>query len=145
MNEHRKNIFSRLQGDGWKIASYIDPQANVRTSDLGIGNIILDGANIGVKSKIGDGNIFYPNSLLAHHSTIGSFNFFAINSSVAGNVKIGDCCFFGNNSCTRDNIIIADYTLLGAGAYINHDITDVGQVYVPAHSQLLDKNSKKFL
>lgn len=129
MNLGRKKIFARLAQDGWRIASYYDKTAIVRTNDFGIGNIVCDGVNIGVKSRIGDGNIFYPNALLAHHSVVGDFNFFAVSSSVAGRVKIGNQCFFGNNSSTKDNISIADETLVGAGGYLNHTVDEVGHVY----------------
>ena len=140
MNKNREEIFHRLQKDGWKIADYISKKAVVRTENLGVGNIILDDADIGIKCKIGDGNIFYPGALFAHHSDAGNFNFFAIRSSVAGKVKVGNCCFFGNNCCTKDNINIADETLIGAGCYVSTD-TEFGGVYVPNKMIKLDKSS----
>ena len=143
MNDHRKRIFSQLNKDGYKIASYIDPESIVRTKDLGTGNIVLAGSYIGIKCKIGDGNIFFNNSSLSHHCIINNFNFFAPNVSIAGCVKIGNNCFFGNNSCTRDNIFISDYSLIGAGTYINNDIKINNKVFVPKRCINLNKNSKE--
>ena len=129
MNLGRKKVFGRLVQDGWKVASYFDKTAIVRTDDFGIGNIVCDGANIGVKSKLGDGNIFYPSAVFAHHSVAGNFNFWAISASVAGHVVVGNRCFFGNNSSTRDNISIADETLVGAGCYLDHTVENAGHIY----------------
>ena len=146
MNLCRKEIFQRLQQDGWKIVSYIDKRAIVNTEDLGTGNIILDGANIGVCCHVGTGNVFYPESLLAHHCSLGNFNFLAISSSVAGYVQIGDRCFFGNNSCTKEKIRIADACLVGAGCYLPHDVEGKGAVFVPARGQqLLQLSSEQVL
>ena len=146
MNANRKEIFGRLTRDGWNIASYFDKMAIIRTDNLGIGNIVCDGANIGIKSKIGNGNIFYPGALFAHHSTAGDFNFFAISSSVAGHVSVGNQCFFGNNSSTRDKITIADKNLIGAGCYLNHNVQVSGRVYVSNRCvELADRTADEML
>lgn len=134
MNRFRQKLYLRLKQDGWKIGNYINRHAVVRAQNIGVGNIILDCVNIGIKAVIGNGNIFYPNSLLAHHSTVGDFNFFAISSSIAGYVTIGNNCFFGNNSATKDHICIATKTFIGAGCYLGCDVFEEGQGFVPAKS-----------
>ena len=131
MNRFRQKLYLRLKQDGWRIGNYINRHAVVRAKNIGTGNIILDGVNIGIKAELGNGNIFYPNSLLAHHSVVGDFNFFAISSSIAGYVTIGNNCFFGNNSATKDYINIESSTLVGAGCYLGNDVTEVGKVLVP--------------
>lgn len=139
MNEIRKNIFYRLKNDGWKIGSFIDKRAIINTNDIGEGNIILDGVNIGVGSKIGNANIFYPCSLLSHHSSVGNFNYFSPRASIAGKVNIEDNCFFGINSTVRDNIQIASGALIGAGAYLDHNVCDSDKTIVPARSREINK------
>lgn len=145
MNRFRQELCFRLNQDGWNIGNYISSQAIVRTENIGKGNIILDGVNIGIKAKLGNGNIFYPNSLLAHHSTVGDFNFFAISSSIAGYVTIGNNCFFGNNSATKDYINIESSTLVGAGCYLGNDVTEVGKVLVPEKSVELEASRVAYM
>ena len=128
MNINREKIFTLLKSDGWKIASYINPKATIRTSSIGIGNIILDAVNIGVKAQIGDGNIFYNNGILSHHSKIGNFNYFAPCVAIAGHVNIANRCFFGINCSVANGVNISDETLVGAGCYISKD-TKFGEVY----------------
>ncbi|MBR3624011.1 MAG: hypothetical protein IKN43_11780 [Selenomonadaceae bacterium] len=143
MNQNRKKIFYRIMENGWKIGSYINPDAIVRadTACFGEGNIVFEGVIIGAGCKLGDGNVFYSGSTLAHHSQVGNFNFLAVRSSVAGRVEIGDECFFGNNCCTKDYISISDKTLIGAGCYLDSDVNISGGVFVPQRNVKLKKSS----
>lgn len=138
MNEIRKNVFYRLKEHGWKIGSFTDSRAIVNTNDIGEGNIILDGVNIGVKCRIGSGNVFYPCSLLSHHSVVGNFNHFSPRVAIAGKVVIGNNCFWGINSCTKDNIQVASGVLVGAGAYLDYSILKNNKTVVPARSREID-------
>lgn len=139
MNKVREAIFDRLTRDGRQIANYISPKATVRTNNIGVGNIILDNVNIGVKCEIGNGNIFGPGACLGHHSAVGNFNFFSC-TFISGNTRIGDRCFFGTNSCTKDNIAIADETFIGAGCYLNTD-TKAREVYSSPRTIKLTQDS----
>lgn len=132
MNENRKNIFYRLQADGWKIESYISSRANIDTDLIGEGNIFIETASVGVSCKIGDGNIFDGRSYLGHHSVIGNFNFLGNNSTTGGKIQMGDCCFIGMNSTIRNGVEVHDKTLLGAGCYLNHSTDKPGLAYAAA-------------
>lgn len=134
MNEVREKIFCRIQSDGWGIADYIDKEAIVRTTKIGVGNIILDGVNISYGAEIGDGNIFHTNAVFGHHSEAGNFNFFCGSMTVAGNVKIGNNCFLGVGSIIRDGLFLNDKTLIGGGCFVNKDVTKPGQVYMAPRS-----------
>lgn len=141
MNYYRKQIFEEIKNRGYHIKSYIHKTANVFTQDIGEGNLIFECSYVGMYSHIGDGNIFYPKSMVAHHAYVGDFNFFSISCSVAGKVVIGNENFFGNNSTTKDRIEIGNKVLIGAGAYIDKNLTD-NQVVVPQKSMVLEnKNS----
>ena len=128
MNENRKNIFHRLQADGWTIESFISTAAVIDTDSIGVGNIFIENSRIGISCEIGNANIF-DSSYLGHHSAVGDFNFFCNNSTTGGKIKIGDCCFFGMNSTVRNGVEIHDKTLIGAGCYINHSTDKPGLAY----------------
>lgn len=138
MNQLRKQKFKEIKAKGYSIMSYTHPTAYVQTNDIGEGNIIMDGVNIGPFTKIGTGNVFYPKAYIAHHTEVGSFNFFAISVAVAGNVLVGSNCFFGNNCTIKNNIKIDDFTLIGAAAYLSNDTCSCGEVYTPPRSMKLE-------
>lgn len=141
MNCYRKQLFEEIKKKNYHIKSYIHKTANIFTQDIGEGNLIFECAYVGMYSHIGDGNIFYPKSMVAHHAYVGDFNFFSISCSVAGKVVIGNENFFGNNSTTKDRIEIGNKVLIGAGAYVDKNLTD-NKVIVPQKSIVLEnKNS----
>ena len=141
MNTVRQRVFCDIKTYGYEIADYRHPSAVVLSHDIGEGNIILEGAIIGLCCKIGVGNVFYAQTHIAHHTTVGNYNFFAISSSIAGNVSIYSNCFFGNNCTVRNGIKISNYTLIGAAGYVDQDTEEYG-VYVPPRTIKLDnKNS----
>ena len=129
MNSGREAVFKKLKQDGWKISEYVNRYAIVRAIEWGEGNIVLDGVNIGVKTKVGNGNIFGPGTLWGHHSEMKDYNFFSAAVSVAGHVRLGSRCFCGNNCTIKDKIVIADKTVVGAGCYLNHNVTKTDTVW----------------
>ena len=140
MNDNRKNIAERITQAGYEIENLIFPNSNVYTEDIGHGNIILDGVNIGFNSTVGDGNIFWSGSNLSHEINIGNFNYFSPNCAIAGNVNVGNNCFFGINSTVINGINVKDYTLVGAGSTIKND-TKEKSVYSNTATILCDKKS----
>ena len=63
---------------------------------------------------------------------------------IEGKTIVKNNCFLGIQSAVRGNRILEDYTLIGAGAYMNHSTQKEG-VYVPARTvRLENKKSKDF-
>ncbi len=58
MNRIRERIYEKVKEEGYSILSYIHPKATVLTDKMGIGNIILENASIGIGCSIGEGNVF---------------------------------------------------------------------------------------
>ena len=143
MNDIRKNTFEKIKKLGFKTASFVHPSAIILTENIGEGNIILEGTVIGLDCCIGNCNIFKASTHISHDTTIGDFNYFSVSTSVAGEVVIRNNCFFGNNSTTNDKISIASYTLVGAGAYIAHDVKEEYGVYVPARTIRLENKTSR--
>lgn len=137
MNTIRELKYTQAEKKGYRILGYRHPSAIVLSEDIDETNIIMEGVVIGQQCKIGRGNVFWPMAHVAHHTAIGSYNFFTISCSVAGNIKIGNNCTFGNNCTIKNGIKIEDYALIGAGAYISHDI-EAESVYVPPRSYRLE-------
>ena len=78
MNRVRERVFEKFHSHGYTFETYISPRANVLTDDIGEGNTIFAGVNIGPGVKIGDANHFEMGAVISHDCTIGNFNFFAL-------------------------------------------------------------------
>jgi acetyltransferase-like isoleucine patch superfamily enzyme len=137
MNTFRESKFAEAEEKGYQIVGYRHPTAIVLTDDIDTTNIIMEGVVIGQSCKVGKGNVFWPMAHVAHHTIVGNYNFFTISCSVAGNITIGNNCVFGNNCTIKNGVTIEDYALIGAGAYISHDV-EAESVYVPPRSYRLE-------
>lgn len=145
MNKSREKIFDSIRQKGYKIESFIHPEARVFTDKFGEGNILFPGVIIDILTSVGNGNIFYTGSLLSHHSKIGNYNFFAVKACISGHVNIENNCFLGAHSTVKNGVNIQSYSLIGANAYVDKDTKEYN-VIVPSKSMLLDeKESTDFL
>ncbi|MBO4458965.1 MAG: hypothetical protein J5802_14760 [Butyrivibrio sp.] len=137
MFELRKNVFERISRDGYRILNFIDPSAIVRTSNIGLGNIIMENVVVEAHCSIGDGNIIWPNVVMPHHNTIGSFNNISPSVSLSGYSSVGNQCFIGNNACLNNHIHVFDKGLVGAGVFVRTDL-EADSVLVSPQSYILD-------
>lgn len=134
MNVGRERIFRQCEQNGYRIASYIHPEAKIETQVIGKGNIIMDGTNIYPFCRIGDGNIL-NGIILGHESSMGNFNF-SSRCTTGGLVNIGNNCFLGIGACICDHVNIRDYNLIGAGTVISKS-TKPNTVAVAPRARLL--------
>lgn len=143
MNQLREKVQSELEELGISVGTYISNKANVYTSDIAEGNIILAGSFIGPFVTLGRCNIIYSNVSLTHHITIGNFNFIASGCILGGNIAIGNNCFIGLNSTLRNRLNIPSYTLIGCGANVTKmtQIEETVWMGNPA-KRIEDQNSK---
>lgn len=142
MNDGRKQKYNECKEKGYEVLTYIHPTAKVFTECIGEGSLLMAGCVVEHGCSLGICNIVNPNALISHNTEIGNFNFIAGSCSIAGNVIVKDNCMLGMNSTVKNGVLLEAYTLLGAGAYINHD-TCKYDVYVPARSVKLE-NKKSF-
>lgn len=124
MNNARKKLFEKCQKDGWKIASFVHSSANILADSIGVGNIIMDRADLKYHTKIGNGNIICANTIISHESMVGDFNYFAGSNHINGQCRIGSNNFLGTNCMIADHRSIGNYNLIGAGVCLNKSIGD---------------------
>lgn len=145
MNRIRERLYVDFSAKGYHFGTFISRYAHVYTQDIGEGTTIFAGVQIGPRVRIGLCNHFEMGVIVSHDCAIGDFNFFAPGCALCGDIRIGNGNFFGANSTLRNSIMIADYVLVGADAYVDHDLSS-GKVIVPKRSiELADKNSEYFM
>lgn len=137
MNKGREEFFCACEKRGYEIGSFIHTSVCTDTVQIGRGNIILSGSELGLFSKIGDGNIIWGAST-AHDGEIGNFNYLT-GCVIGGETKIGNYCFVGMQAVTRDKIRIGNNCLLGMGVALNKSIPD-NTVVMPPKQRFMRSN-----
>ena len=140
-NRLRCRLFNLAKAKGYRLCSYISPQATIN-SDVKIGEncFILENVTIQRSAKIGDNVIIWSGSSIAHQSTVKDNVFVASHVAVSGFCEVAENCFLGVNSCAVDCIKIARDCIVGAGAVVIQDTIE-GGVYVGNPAKALPNKS----
>lgn len=141
MNKLRERIYTTAKAKGYKLISYISPEATVKTKiPIGDNCFIFEDNTIQPFVSIGNNVILWSGNHIGHHSTIKDHNFISSHVVVSGQCTIESNCFLGVNSTIGHGVKIAKETIVGAGCSIIKD-TDERGVYVPAKYIKMEKTS----
>lgn len=124
-NIKRKEIFEKLK---LPLNSYINAIHDTAIisdfTEIGIGNMIIGGTVINIKTKIGNHVIINTSSSIDHHNTIEDFVHIAPGVTTGGNVFIGEGTLVGLGSKILPNIKVGKWSIIGAGSVVTKDIPD---------------------
>lgn len=102
---------------------------DIKTFQIGKGNIIQGGCAVTCDVTIGNFNVFNGSVVLGHDVTIGNYNCFMPAIRVSGEVNIGNCNFFGVGAIILQQIKIGNNIRLGAGSVLMTKPKD-GKLYI---------------
>lgn len=141
MNKLRQRIYMEAKAKGYKLISYVSPEATIKTKlPIGDNCFIFEDNTIQPYVSIGNNVILWSGNHIGHHSVVKDHNFISSHVVVSGQCIIESNCFLGVNSTLAHGIKIAKETLIGAGCSITKD-TEERAVYVPAKTVKLEKTS----
>jgi len=127
MNQNRQAKCDEAKAKGYRLASYVSPQAILDPSvQPGDNCFILEGALVQPFVRIGEGVTLWSGCHIGHDSQIDDWCFLAPRVSISGHVNVGHHCFLGINSTVRDHVTIAPRCLIGAAALILRDTAENG-------------------
>ena len=129
MNSLREAKVAAGLAGGYRLASYVSPQATVFTEEIGFNCFIFEDNTIQPFVKIGNNVTLWSGNHIGHHSTIEDNVFISSHVVVSGGVSVGRNSFIGVNATIADHVAIAPSTLIGAGAFILEN-TEAEGVYV---------------
>ncbi len=100
---------------------------------LGIGNIVLNGATFTTAIRIGSFNQFNPGATVSHDAALGNYNIVAPGANLCGAVALENEVYVGAGAVVLQGLRIVRGAIIGAGAVVTRDITEAGTyVGVPA-------------
>ena len=123
VNEVRKEKYELLKKMGYKLASFISPEANLLNDNkVGENVFLLEDNTIQPFVTIGNNVTLWSGNHIGHHSHISDHCFISSHVVVSGRVEIGEQCFLGVNSTIRDHLSIGSKSIIGAGSLILSDV-----------------------
>ena len=136
LNRVRESLFHRLKAAGYRIETYVHPDARVYSHQpLGEGAIILPGSVIEPNVQIGANTLVWCNTTLAHHCTVAENCWIASGAVISGKATISRNSFVGVNATVVNNIVVGEYNVIGGGALITKD-TKPNSVHLARSAEL---------
>ncbi len=127
LNAVRKEKYLAAKSLGYRMASYLSPQATLlNDGQIGDNCLILEDNTIQPFVRIGNNVTLWSGNHIGHHSIIRDHCFLASHIVVSGGVDIGEQCFVGVNATLRDHIKIGERCVIGAGALLLADAEPEG-------------------
>mgnify|MGYP005758736789 FL=1 len=122
--EAREKLFLKIKGDGYSLAKWIHPHADVSpTASFGEGTIVFD-TYIDADVTIGDNTLVYKNAVIGHDTQVKEHCVISVNAFIGGHSMIGKRAYFGPCAAARDQIHIGDGALVGVNAAVFKDVPD---------------------
>ncbi len=119
INRSRESMFQRLKQMGYRIETYVHPDAGIYTDlPLGEGCVVLPSAVIEPGVRVGANSVIWSNVTLAHHCSVAENCWIASGTVVSGQAKIQRNTFIGVNATIVNDVEIGEYNIIGGGALI---------------------------
>lgn len=119
----RFELFLELKEKGCLFPNVVHPKAIVEKSvNMGSGNVILAGANVGSSVVLGDLNYINNNSLISHDCCLFNNIHIAPSAVLASSIKIKSHVLIGMNCTLYYGINIGESSTILNGLIINCDI-----------------------
>jgi len=128
LNVDRRNMYLRLQSQGFKFANLVSPTAKIRGKILGNNCWFHDYVIVQHDAIIGANVIVMAYSIIGAHVELKSHCFVAAKSVVGGNCKVGEQCFLGIASIVLDDRKIGDKCIVGAATVVKRDMPSFSSI-----------------
>jgi sugar O-acyltransferase (sialic acid O-acetyltransferase NeuD family) len=144
MNRTRARLVSAAKRKGFKLASYVSPDASISSSvQIGEHCFIFEKNIIQPFVRIEDNTILWSGNHVGHHSIIHRNCFISSHVVISGFCEIAENCFLGVNSTISNNVKVASDNWLGPNTLILKN-TNVGDLFKSEPTKPSKVSSFKF-
>jgi sugar O-acyltransferase (sialic acid O-acetyltransferase NeuD family) len=140
MNQNRADAFTRIKGMGYDCPSFISPDCNCYTENIGENCFILEDNTIQPFVSIGDNCVIWSGNHIGHHSVIEAHCYLTSHVVISGGCTIGSKSFLGVNATFRDHVTIGASCMVGMAASVEKNLPDQSVVRAP-RSKLMEIKS----
>ena len=104
-----------------------------RSSQVGVGCVLLAGSIVQAACVIAEGSIINANAVIEHDCRIGPFTHVAPGATIAGGAVVGRLTLIGAGATILPGVSVGDSSVVAAGAVVTRDVpSGVTAVGVPA-------------
>jgi sugar O-acyltransferase (sialic acid O-acetyltransferase NeuD family) len=119
----RRELYERVVGCGFQIASAVDRAAHVSPSaHIGTGVTLMAGAIINATARLGINVIVNTGAIVEHDCVIGDHVHLATGARLSGGVIVDEGAHIGLGAVVRQQIKIGRNAVVGAGAVVVKDV-----------------------
>jgi sugar O-acyltransferase (sialic acid O-acetyltransferase NeuD family) len=145
LNELRRRKYEEAKAKGYRLISYVSPNASVGDwLSIGDNCVVLDGAIVEPGVTIGNNVVVWSGVLVGHHSTIEDHAWIAGQAVFGGSTRLGASSFVGLGAIVAHEVEIGEKSFLGAGVLVTK-CCDPKSVFVGANTELFRLDSERFL
>lgn len=124
----KRKIYNKLKNyNNIVYPNIISPDANImdlKSIELGIGNIIVSGVTITTDIKIGNFNLVNMNASIGHDVVIEDYCVINPQVAVSGNVHIKSSALLGAGSSIKQGVTIGENSIVGLGGFVVKDVRE---------------------
>jgi len=144
LNYLRERLYNRSKEKGYKLASFIHPQAQV-WNDIKIGEhcFIFENNVVQPFVEIGNNIVLWSGNHIGHHSIIRDHVFISSHVVISGFCDIGEHCFFGVNATLADRVKIERDSFVGPNTLITKSSTKENAVFTVKPTEPQNINSHR--
>jgi acetyltransferase EpsM len=117
-NGVRRELASRLEGQGLRPATIVHPQARLapgaRVAD---GSYIALGATLAPHCAVGRHVLVNINAIVGHECQVGDFSQISPGAVVTGQCRLGAGVFVGTNACLHPGTEVGDWASVAANSF----------------------------
>lgn len=128
LNADRRDVYLRLQSQGFKFANLVSPTAKIRGKILGDNCWFHDYVIVQHDAVIGSNTLVMAYSVVGAHVELKSHCFVAAKSVIGGNCKVGEQCFLGIASIILDDRKIGNKCIVGAATVVKRDMPSFSSI-----------------
>lgn len=118
----RRETTEELLRLGAELANLIHPSVDTRHVQMGVGNVVHEGAVLQPATVIGDNCAFNCNTVVSHECRIEDHVFMAPGSVLAGLVRLRQGVMIGVHATVLPRLEIGAWSVVGGGAVVCRDV-----------------------
>ncbi|MFN7221853.1 MAG: acetyltransferase [Burkholderiales bacterium] len=145
MNSLREEKFNAAREAGYRLVSYVHPDAGLPTDcSFGENCFFMNQVQVHPCVRFGDNVFVWSGAIVGHHSVVGDNCWLTSGANVAGVVSMGKNCFLAINATIAHGVTLGAECFVGANALVVKS-AEAGKAFLVEDTKPFRLTSRQFL